>query len=160
MSAFTSVRSVTSRSSAASSSASAVSTSSSPSAVSGSSSSPRASRSSSVSPRRRAFSWRESLRPETFFSGLPSAGRTPLAGFSGRTGALASAFATTAFGGGALTGTLRLAGGAAFFAGEAFFSGFAARALGLGSFRACFFAFGFFVISGGSSGFPGGSGDL
>jgi hypothetical protein len=34
-------------------------------------------------------------------------------------------------------------------------------ALGLASFRGCFFALGFFVIWGGSSGgFPGGRGDL
>jgi hypothetical protein len=59
-----------------------------------------------------------------------------------------------------LAGTLALTGAGAFLGDRAFFSGFAARVLGLASFRTFFFAFGFFVISGGSSGFPGGSGDL
>jgi hypothetical protein len=62
---------------------------------------------------------------------------------------------------GGFAGALAFAGGAAFFGAGAFFSGFTARAFGLDSFRACFFAIGFFVIWGGSSGgFPVGRGDL
>ena len=58
-------------------------------------------------------------------------------------------------------GALALAGGAAFRGAGAFFSGFTARGFGLDAFRACFFAIGFFVIWGGSSGgFPAGRGDL
>jgi hypothetical protein len=82
---------------------------------------------------------------------------------------LPPAFDGGAFGGGALAaifpdgfaGALDFAGGAAFLGGDAFFSGFTARGFGLEAFRACFFAIGFFVIWGGSSGgFPVGRGDL